>query len=505
MTDWPSLFAKGETLVRSIVPELANVPIYFVAQIGSPFENSQPAAMTGPRVDLMLKEHLGERYAGRGIAVVFNTLFIEAFWQDIWAWLKPAIIHELSHAIADGWAFSRDRERDDYPPEKVANLTKSTADFAAAGPWWEDHEDGLATYTEFLSHNDRWIRCACHLATRAGTPIFDVIGDRSEISNPVAYLACLRPEVYDFFRLPILEVLGSRAPDAFNSLWQRDCVNFHAQKEAQKKARQGAVSSSIVSDSEKETIMSSSILEKVLSAVTGRVREKNLSAVQRFTALAKQIADGREPGIDQVEEILEAAHKTPADLESGVNAILQRRQLQQTVNRAKGVSAERAKLDQQFAAAKEAFEAAQAIWDAAWPPIQNRQAELDDIDRQAEAARGQLTATCQDETLLKEMADLRNERQELNKRRHELETKRNTAGTSINNAEIAAGKTAGASDGRLQRDGERWLAEKFANAAPLEKKVLAEIEGNLAELGKVQEALQQREAGLREKMALAAV
>ena len=124
-------------------------------------------AFTGPRVDLMLRHHLGgERWHGRGIGVVFNSAAIEAQIQDVESWVKAAIIHEISHAIAGGWALTRHLERDDYSKERVDELTADVAEFASKVSWWSDDE-GDVSAGEFLAHDDRWIRCVIHLSFRA--------------------------------------------------------------------------------------------------------------------------------------------------------------------------------------------------------------------------------------------------------------------------------------------------------------------------------------------------
>jgi len=103
---WAEIFARAERLVRSVAPELDRTPIYLLSQEGTPFAGSRLAAFTGFGVDALLKEHLGERWCGFGVAVVMNTPhFEEAVPRASLADVVAAYgIHETGHSLADGWA-----------------------------------------------------------------------------------------------------------------------------------------------------------------------------------------------------------------------------------------------------------------------------------------------------------------------------------------------------------------------------------------------------------------
>ena len=297
-------------------------PVYIVDAANTHFAKSLARAFMAPNLDLMLRDILADQWRGRGLAIVFDakqftgaTVFF------------GTILHELAHDLADGGQAAR--LEPELPPAKVERITAATKEHIST-PYWEDAE-GI-TCSEFVGHDDRWIRCCVHLSVCAGLSPFHVIGDRAEISSPIAYEAALADEPYRLIDCPLSTILDSQAPEAFRMLWATDVLNFAESRKAKHVAL-------LNSDSPKETcVMSASILDKVLSTITGRVRDKHLSAVQRFTALAKNIADGKDVDATEAETVLEAAGKTPDDLKAAVENIVQRRGLQQSVNRAKGVA-----------------------------------------------------------------------------------------------------------------------------------------------------------------------
>ncbi len=116
-----------------------------------------------------------------------------------------------------------------------------------------------------------------------------MIGDRAEISSPIAYEAALADEPYRLIDSPLSTILDSQAPEAFRELWARDVIAFADSR----KAKQVAL---LRSETPKETPMS--VLDKIMSKITGRVKAKQKTALEQYLAAARQIADDKEPAED---------------------------------------------------------------------------------------------------------------------------------------------------------------------------------------------------------------
>ena len=67
--------------------------------------------------------------------------------------------------------------------------------------------------------------------------------------------------------------------------------------------------------------MSVSVIEKLVSKLTGRRQAMEKSASAQFIDLALSIANGDEPDVGHAEKVLDAAGKTPADLSAEAPAI----------------------------------------------------------------------------------------------------------------------------------------------------------------------------------------
>jgi hypothetical protein len=216
--DWSGLFARGVELVKRIVPELCTTPLYVVAMDQTDYFNGCIGAMTGPHLDLALKSLIADGWRGRGVAVVVNSTLAEEYfcWPGVAELflIGRLILHEAGHAVAEGWALTRAAERDDHPPEALTLLEKITKAGTEIN-WYDDLDTGGDTGREFLAHDDRWLRCCCHLAARAGVEAYAVIGGRDDLSAPEKYAAALGDETTLMAAAPLKTILDSEPPDAF--------------------------------------------------------------------------------------------------------------------------------------------------------------------------------------------------------------------------------------------------------------------------------------------------
>jgi hypothetical protein len=400
--DWPALFARGVELVRRIIPELAAVPFYIMPADQTPFANDLVLSMTGPLLDLAIRDVAvkAQIWAGRGCAIVLNRALAETYyWPGVReeTLIGQLIVHEVCHAISDGWIFSRARERDDFAAEGLAALRELVKD-ASQDNWFENPDTGGATGREVLAHDDRWLRCCCHLAYRLNVEAFCVIGRRPELSDPELYLAALGDEPERMAGAPLQTILDSEPPEDFLLLWMCDLQQFNRRRLAAKKAKE---------------LSPMSVLEKILATVSSVFRQKSATDSKRFADVVSDLTAGKDTDATVIVQILENAGKTPADLEQEIKKRLHRLQLLQTVKRADGIVAEEATLDQKEAELTEPIETATRAYHAALPRIQERRRELNQLKLHAFQAQNELAATCADEALHAKLAKLKDERVEM--------------------------------------------------------------------------------------------
>ena len=186
-------------MIRRILPDLADTPIYVVGQIGTPFEQSKANGWTSPRLDRMLRGHLAERWRGRGIGIIVNTELLEQSTPDwnLATVVTGLIFHEIAHAVADGWGLKNHLLPDDLEPDLVERTTELVKCRVAQDFWADDGGD--ISLAEFYGHDARWIRVCCHLAYRAQAleiylPEIAIIGVRAEQSLPFRYAMALDDE-----------------------------------------------------------------------------------------------------------------------------------------------------------------------------------------------------------------------------------------------------------------------------------------------------------------------
>jgi hypothetical protein len=401
--DWPGLFERGIALVRRIVPELT-CPIYVLtADEVKERDLGTILSMTGQSVDLSIKPLITDRWRGRGVGIIVNTaLCDDIFWSGMReeTIIAKVIVHEIVHGLAGGWALTRTAERDDYSPLDLAVLEK-LSEVVNRGTWFRDEDTGGNTVREFLSHDDRFLRCGIHLAHRLGVEPGYVIGFSPELTAPEDYAAILHDECERLSGAPLQQILDSQPPEDFTLLWAYDLRRFHKRRVAAKQQR------------EDHPMFVLEKLNDILSKVSNRFREKEVADGKRFADLIRKLADGKDLNPDVVGEILQATGKTPDDLHREVKKIVDRRQLLQTVKRGNAVAAERAELDQQEAGLTQPIEVATRAYHEALPAIQQRRRELELLDRQAAQARSELAASCADETLHAELETLKTERAEI--------------------------------------------------------------------------------------------
>ncbi len=145
-------------------------------------------------------------------------------------------------------------------------------------------------------------------------------------------------------------------------------------------------------------------IANLIEKVVGKQRERRASYAADFRGIVAKIADGKEPDVDAIDQVLHDAGKSIDDLTKAVELLQKRRKLRETLDRLPALQAERQEVDRQLNAAYEALEQAEQKHAEVTHPLRCRLEKLMDEMRDAEAAQRELDRTCSYEDLLAERA-----------------------------------------------------------------------------------------------------
>lgn len=150
--------------------------------------------------------------------------------------------------------------------------------------------------------------------------------------------------------------------------------------------------------------------------LTERQTARVIDARTSYRRILEAIAAGEEPALEDVEQALQEADKTPDDLQADVGLLIERRRLAAQLAERREVERELQRQQKAMNAELEAFEKLRAESsdrrNAIEQHLQQCQSKLQMID----AAAKQLETSCQDEALLQEEKDLIARRGELGSR-----------------------------------------------------------------------------------------
>jgi hypothetical protein len=181
--------------------------------------------------------------------------------------------------------------------------------------------------------------------------------------------------------------------------------------------------------------MFGTIFEKLKSTLYHR--EKSLK--NDLNAIAKKIAIGEEPPIDQVVRILAESGKSDDDLQA-LAELHQRRELMRVQFAAiPRLRAEQKEVERQHEKNREAFEAARQQYEQASLPLRGQADLLRQQLQEGDKAAHQLIATCPDEELTARYTELTSEhaatRTQSHQLREKVSTERERAKNEITKAE----------------------------------------------------------------------
>ncbi len=144
-------------------------------------------------------------------------------------------------------------------------------------------------------------------------------------------------------------------------------------------------------------------LSQLLEKCTRREKTRKENREADYQKLVVQVADGKEPDIDWADEVLDHTDKTGKDLQEAAERLQHRRQLQQQVRDQPNLEKEAKRIEGEIAKADRLFEQANKRHDDTVDPLVAQFRQTRNRIREAEAARQELWATCEDQELLKQL------------------------------------------------------------------------------------------------------
>lgn len=237
--------AECEALCRRVAAaDLAGRPVYVVAksEIFAGYEGSSCYGCTGPLLDLAVRPALGDRWEGRGGAMIIEDESIardaagfaaraaphlrrrrmRAAFREVFAAVS---LHELAHLL-DGKLYA------DWPEARAPLAAVSRVYAETFVPTKRKANSGPAATVPFHQHEWGFIRTVLHLVHRAGrcgarvhsADAFD--GGCYGLSGVWSYSAALGDEPERMEGQTIAEIRQTRPPERFVNLWRSDYLRW---------------------------------------------------------------------------------------------------------------------------------------------------------------------------------------------------------------------------------------------------------------------------------------
>lgn len=410
----PAWAREAELLAHRLVPDFAKaelhcyaMPLSSLQAIGHPFGRMDSLGVFASLLDLQLRDAIGERWKGRGPAVILNDVCPEA--RDFPEDRVRLAIHEFAHAVPMLHHFAAPLPQAEELGEaavvaRAERLANPEARYA--NPFT------LAAF-DFLLHDLAFVRVVCHMAFRAGrlnsdwkTPYFRRTPEIPRLNGVSRYVAAFEAEATHYRRLPFREILAVQPPQAARDLWARDLEAFdEAFEEAgspSPPSERTGVARVTVAVGDNRKVPMNTIMEKL----SGSLKKREADRLSSFAELVKKIAAGKEPDVKRVEQILADTGRTADELAEAVSHRLRRLALREKLDR--GPAAEQAKIDAelQIADAKAELEKAEAAYEATIAPLQLEVRNANDAITAAHDAKVELLQTCKDTAIQAELESI---------------------------------------------------------------------------------------------------
>lgn len=230
-------------------------------------------------------------------------------------------------------------------------------------------------------------------------------------------------------------------------------------------------------------------LTSLLEKIVGRQAQRERARVASYQDTVRRIADGEEPDADDLDRVLSEAGKSLDHLKAGVELLQRRRELRAQLDELPALAAERKDIEAQLATAARELEAAEQRHAAVVKPLLGRRSDIIQANFAADRARKELTDTCADEALCRQVADVTAKLKAAHARVGEL---RDAISDNRERAKTDRAEADRRTDELAKR---RWLA-----TAETREKIAARAERELPDAEKALAALQEQEKALREQM-----
>jgi hypothetical protein len=225
-----STIPKLESLIRSVVPDLAGIPLYIVLASDLATREILPTdcrGLWGKSLDLTLKSHLEHRgrFIGRGVGIVIDDekIMDDANKSESRGSLEYLVdygitkvgFHEVAHALEDDFDMS------DPTCERVEAATDMSINAASAWSYLPSDIPG------WYAHELPWIRNVIHLrhrlavsGNRIGMPY--LFAADCGMSDCWAYASALGDEPRQLANASFAAIRKIRPPQAFIDRWRSD-------------------------------------------------------------------------------------------------------------------------------------------------------------------------------------------------------------------------------------------------------------------------------------------
>jgi len=222
--------------------------------------------------------------------------------------------------------------------------------------------------------------------------------------------------------------------------------------------------------------------------VAGRQRVRKQTCEQEFRSMVLQLADGKEPDAERVEDLLREMGKSISDLRQAVELYVGRRDLRALFDSIPEYQKERQSVEQKLKEADRLLALAEAAHEEATTPLYRRMRVLDSDTSAAWDAERQLQATCPDQSLHDRLSRATTRMGTINSERYTYQVKlKDCRGWVESNQEALK------SAGRTRAEEHKERIERYG-------KVIVESEKAMVKLNAEFESLQNEEREVRRLM-----
>lgn len=438
-TAWRELEEESLAMIRIAAPfefDRANLYLCDTGRMsGTDAACKTMYGMTGPDYDALVEPFV--EWRGRGHAVIFSRRAIEEDGRGepgaVRMLLLSLLVHEWSHVLREGYPAALKKPRQMLVDADMVSFARSSViddikrEKRGAPAANRRVAKGIADL-ELRHHDAAWVRTCCHVKHRIEARLGELLPLSQIVHRSYGPQACfyghaLGDEQTRCAAWPIEAILALPLPDAFAETWGRAVKDCHAIEEgkfmdAQMQAEAarvlheanqsrrignpvagGMVPSPALPEPTPTIEVDMSALSSWFTKVGEAFSRKKHTIAQDFAALVRDVANGKTPRPEDAERVLDAAHKTPAQLQEAVERILRRREQRRTMDAAIALPPKRAEIADKVAEVEGKFSKAIQEHDARTWELACAEREIDTAQKAADNAKIELERSADPERL----------------------------------------------------------------------------------------------------------